>query len=93
MQGETVAAYGYSNAAAAQPDDDDLTEAAFDSFSNLATSTSVYRGIVSTSTDENYRLTKQLEETSQTLKEIRALLKKERNDRGSCRPFAPSIDN
>jgi hypothetical protein len=30
MQGETVAAYGYSNAAAAQPDDDDLTEAAFD---------------------------------------------------------------
>jgi hypothetical protein len=88
-----VAASGYSNADVAQPADDDLAEAAMDSFANLAKSTSAYRGIVSTSTDESYRLTKQLEENSQTLKDIRALLKKERNDRGYRRPFAPSIDN
>jgi hypothetical protein len=50
-------------------------------------------GIVATSTETNLRLTKQLEETSQNLKEIRALLKKERNDRSSRKPFAPSIDD
>jgi hypothetical protein len=78
-----VAASGYIIASAAQPTNDDLAKAALDSFTNLATSTDLDRGIVSTSTDENYRLTKQLEETSQTLKEIRAFLKTERNDRGS----------
>jgi hypothetical protein len=77
----------------AQPDYDYLAGASINAFANLATATAVDRGIVATLTNANYRLTKQLEETSQTLKEIRALLKKERNDRGSCKPFAPSLDN
>jgi hypothetical protein len=36
MQGETAAASGYTNAAVAQPADDDLDGAAIDSFANLA---------------------------------------------------------
>jgi TRAP-type uncharacterized transport system substrate-binding protein len=92
MQGETAAASWCAYAAVAQPVYDDLYEASIDTFSNLATSTAVDRGIVSTFTDANFRLIKQLEETAQALKEIRALLKKERNDRGARKPFAPSID-
>jgi hypothetical protein len=76
-----------------QPADDDFSGSAIDAFANLATDTAVDRDIVSTLTDENSYLTKQLEETSQILKEIRALLKKERNNRGSHKPFSPSLDN
>jgi hypothetical protein len=90
MQGETADASGYANAAAAQPDDEDLSGASIDAFFNLATATAVDHGIVSTLTEDNFRLTKQLEDSSQTLKEIRALLKKERNDRSSRKTFAPS---
>jgi hypothetical protein len=43
--------------------------------------------------DVNSRLAKQLEESAQALKEIRVMLKKDRNDRGTCKPFAPSLDN
>jgi hypothetical protein len=53
----------------------------------------VDRVIFATLTEANLRLTKQLEDNSQTLKEIRGLLKKERNDRSSRNPFAPSNDN
>jgi hypothetical protein len=47
------------------------------------------RGIVVTLTEANSRLTKQLKDSSQTLKEIRAILKKERNDRSYRKTFAP----
>jgi sulfur relay (sulfurtransferase) DsrC/TusE family protein len=93
MQGETTAASGYANAAVAQTADDDLAEAAIDAFENLATVTAVDRGIVATLTDANYRLVRQLEENFQAVKEIRALLKKERNDHGARKTFAPYIDN
>jgi hypothetical protein len=53
----------------------------------------VDRGIVATLTEANSHLTKQLEDSSQTLNEIMALLKKERNDRSSHKTFAPSNDN
>jgi hypothetical protein len=53
----------------------------------------VDRDIVATLTEANLRLTKKLEDTYKKLKEIRALLKKERNNRSSRKPFAPSIDN
>jgi hypothetical protein len=53
----------------------------------------VDRGIVATLTEVNSRLIKQLEDGSQTLKEIRGLLKKERNERSYRKPFAPSNDN
>jgi hypothetical protein len=77
----------------AQPADEDLSGSAIDAFDNLATATSVDRGIVATLTEANSRLTKQLEYSSQTLKEIRALLKKECNDRSSRKTFAPPNDN
>jgi hypothetical protein len=93
MQEERVAASGYANAAVAQPVDDDPDGAAIDAFANIAIATAVECGIFATLAEANSRLTKQLEDTSQTLKEIRALLKKERNDRSSCKPFAPSNDN
>jgi phage shock protein A len=93
IQGETSASSRYDNAAVAQPADDDLARAAIDAFANLSTATAVDRGIVATLTEANLRLTKQLEDSSQTLKEIRALLKKERNDRSSRKTFAPSNDN
>jgi hypothetical protein len=93
MQGDSAATFGYVNAAVAQLADDDLVEAAIDAFSNLATATSVDRGVVATLTDANSRLTKKLEENAQALKEIRALFKKERNDRRARKPFAPSLDN
>jgi hypothetical protein len=49
------------------------------------------RGIVATLTEANSRLTKQLEDTSQSLKEISYL--KERKERSFRNPFAPSNGN
>jgi hypothetical protein len=53
----------------------------------------VDRGIIATLTDANSCLEKQLEESAQALKEIRALTNKECNDRGARKPFAHSLDN
>jgi hypothetical protein len=92
MQGGTVDASRYDNAAVAQPDDEDLSGAAIDAFFNLSTATVVDRGIVANLTEANSCLTNQLEDSSQTLKEIRALLKKERNDRSSRKIFALAND-
>jgi hypothetical protein len=52
----------------AQPADEDLSGAAIDAFANLATATAVDRGIIATLTEANSRFTKQLEDSSQTLK-------------------------
>jgi hypothetical protein len=93
MQGGTAAAYGYANAAVAQPAEEDLAGAAIDSFANLATATEMDRGIVATLTEANSCLTKKLEDSSQTLKEIKALLKQDRNDRSSRKTFEPPNDN
>jgi hypothetical protein len=59
MQGETVGAQGYANAAVAQPEDD-LAEQAMGSFANIATVTAVDRGVVAQLTEANSRLAKQL---------------------------------
>jgi hypothetical protein len=75
----------------AQPANEDLSGAAIDAFANLATDTDVDRGIVATLTDTNSCVTRQLEYSSQTLKEIKALLKKERNERSKT--FAPQNNN
>jgi hypothetical protein len=93
MQGGTAAASGYANAALGQPADDYLAGAEIDAFANIATANAVESGIVATLTEVNSRLTKQLEDSSQTLKKIRALLKKECNDRSSRKTFAPTNDN
>jgi hypothetical protein len=61
MQGETVDASGYVNAAVVQPIDDDLAEAAIDVFTRVAIAIAVDYGIVATLTDANSRLTKKME--------------------------------
>jgi hypothetical protein len=48
---------------------------------NLETATATDRGVVATLTEENSRLAKQLEDLSNELKYIKALLKKERAER------------
>jgi hypothetical protein len=88
-----AAASGYDNTAVAKPADEDLEGAAIDAFSNLATATAVDHGIFATLTEANSHLTKQLEEGSQTLKEIRALLRKDGKDRIYRKTFAPPNDN
>jgi hypothetical protein len=93
MQGETSAASGYVNTAVSQPADDDIVVTVIDAFEKLAKATSVDRGIVASLTEANSRLTKRPEDSSQTLKKTRALLKKERNDHSYRNTFAPYNDN
>jgi hypothetical protein len=93
MQGESAATSGYDSADAAQPADDDIDEAPIYAFEHLATTNLADRGIVDTLTDANSCLAKQLEESAQALKEIRALPNKECNDRCARKPFAHSLEN
>jgi hypothetical protein len=67
MQGETVGAQGYANAAVAQSEDY-LAEQALGAFANLATATDVDRGVVAGLTGANLLLAKQLEGNALTLK-------------------------
>jgi hypothetical protein len=100
MQGETVEAQGYENADVSQSEDD-LSEQALGAFANLATSTAVDRLVVAQLTDASSRLAKKMEDNALSLKEVKALLKKERAERAgsgnSERPprhtFTPSSDN
>jgi hypothetical protein len=92
IQGESAATSGYANADVAKPEDD-LAEAATDAFFNLETATAVDHDIVAALTDDNCGLAKQLEESVTALKEIRAMLKKEGNDRAARKLFANYPDN
>jgi hypothetical protein len=101
MQVETVGAQGFVNAAVTQASEDDLAEQALGAFANLATATSVDRGVVAQLTEANSRLAKQLEDNATSLKEVKALLKKELAERASGenserpprRSFRLSLDN
>jgi hypothetical protein len=55
--------------------------------------TAADRGVVSTFTEANARLTKQLEGNSNDLRELKALLKKERTERRGQRSFNPPPNN
>jgi hypothetical protein len=55
-----------------------MDEATIGALSNLATATATDRGVVATLTEANARLTKQLEDNTIELRELKALLKKER---------------
>jgi hypothetical protein len=79
MQGESAATSGYhaENAAVGQREDQ-MAEAAIGALANLATSTPTDRRVVATLTEANARLTKQLEDNVIELRELKALLKKER---------------
>jgi hypothetical protein len=94
MQGESAATggYHYVDAAVGQTEDQ-LAEATSGALANLATESAVDRGVVATLTEANIRLVKQLEYNSNELRELKALIRKERVEkRGQC-SFNPSPKN
>jgi hypothetical protein len=79
MQGESSATAGYHSAnSAVTHNEDQMAEATIGSLANLAKATAADRGVVSALTQANYRLAKQLEDNSAELRELKALLNKER---------------
>jgi hypothetical protein len=94
MQGESAATAGYHSAnAAVGQTEDQLAEATIGALANLATATAADRGVVATFTEANARLVKQLEDNSNELRELKALLKKERLEKRGQWSFNPSPNN
>jgi hypothetical protein len=94
MQGESAATSGYHSANADVGQiEDQMAEATIGALANLATATSADRGVVATLTEANVRLAKQLEDNSNELRELKALIKKERTERRGQRSFNPSPNN
>jgi hypothetical protein len=58
-----------------------MAEATIGALSNLSTATAADSGVVETLTEANARLAKQLEDNSNELRELKALIKKERTER------------
>jgi hypothetical protein len=56
-----------------------MAEATIGALANLATATTADRGVVAALTQANARLAKQLEENSNELRELKALLNQERS--------------
>jgi hypothetical protein len=94
MQGESAATSGYhaANAAVVQTEDQ-MDEATIGALANLATSTATDRGVVATLTEANAYLAKQLEDNASELRDLKSLLKKERNGRRGQRTFNPPPNN
>jgi hypothetical protein len=94
MQGESAATDGYHSAnAAVGQTEDQLAEATIGALANLATATAADRGMVATLTEVNARLVKQLEDNLNELRELKALIKKERVEKLGQRSFNPSPNN
>jgi DNA-binding MarR family transcriptional regulator len=70
-----------------------MAEATIGSLANLATATAADRGVVVTLTEANARLVKQLQENSNELRELKALIKKERFEKRGQHSFHPSPNN
>jgi hypothetical protein len=70
-----------------------MSEATIGALSNLATATAVDQGVLAALTQVNYRLAKQLEENSTDLRELKALLNKERRETRGQRSFNPPPSN
>jgi hypothetical protein len=83
MHGETVGAQEFANAAVTQASKYDLAEQVLGAFANLATATAVDRSVVAQRTEANSRLAKQLKDNATSLKEVNALIKKERAEHAS----------
>jgi hypothetical protein len=73
--------------------EDHMAEATIGALANLATATSADRGVVAALTQANSRLTKQLEENSSELRELKALLNQERHDKRGPRSVITSSSN
>jgi hypothetical protein len=70
-----------------------LAEATIGSLANLATATAADQGVVETLTESSTRLVKQLEDNSNELWELKALIKKERVEKRGQRIFNPPPNN
>jgi hypothetical protein len=70
-----------------------MAEATIGALANLATATAAECGVVATLTEANARLVKQLEDNSNELRELEALIKKERFENRRQRSFNPSPNN
>jgi hypothetical protein len=70
-----------------------MAEATIGGLANLATETAADRGVVATLTEANARQAKQLEDNSNELLELKALIKKERTEIRVQRSFNPSPSN
>jgi hypothetical protein len=94
MQGEyaATAGYHYANADVGQTEDQ-IAEATIGSLANLATATAADRGVVATLTEDSARLVNQLEDNSNELRELKALIKKERFEKSGQRSFNPPPKN
>jgi hypothetical protein len=94
MQGESAATEGYhSENASVAHNEDQMAEANIGALTNLATATAADRGVVAALTQANVRLAKQLEENSNELRELKALLNQERSAKRGQRNFNPSPNN
>jgi hypothetical protein len=94
MQGESAATAGYHSAnTAVTHNEDQMAESTIGAFANLATATTADRGVVAALTQSNSRLAKQLEDNSTELRELKALLNKERREKHGKRSFNPSPSN
>jgi hypothetical protein len=67
-----------------------MAETNIGALANLATATAAYRGVVAALTQVNARLAKQLEDNSNELRELKALLKKERSEKRDQSSLNPS---
>jgi hypothetical protein len=94
MQGESAATSGYhaANAVVGQTEEQ-MDEATIGALANFSTATAADQGVVATLTVANARLAKQLEDDSNELRELKALIKKERTERRGQRSFNPSPNN
>jgi hypothetical protein len=70
--------------------EDQMAEATIVALANLETATEADRGVVAALTQANARLAKQLEDNSNELRKLKALLKKERSDKRGQLSFNPS---
>jgi hypothetical protein len=94
MQGESAAKVGYHSANSDVGQTEyQMDEATIGALINLATATAADRGVVTTITQANARLIKQLEDNSNELRELKALIKKERTEKRGQQSFNPSPNN
>jgi hypothetical protein len=94
MQGESAATAGYhSTNDAVGHTEDQMAEATIGALANLATSTTADRGVLAALTQANARLVKQLEDNSNELRELKALIKKERTEKRGQSSLNPSPRN
>jgi hypothetical protein len=94
MQRESAVTAGYHSAnAAVTHNEDQMAEATIGALANLSTATAADRGVVAALAQANSHLAKQLEDNSNELRELKALLKKESIEKRGQRSSNPLPSN